>query len=453
MGFIDGTVVSIAMPAIRADLGASLVQATWINNAYMVPLAALILTAGAFGDRFGLARVFSIGIALFVVMSLICALAPSSEVLILSRLAQGTGAALMIPGCLAVISRAYPREIRGQAIGRWAAAAAFTTATGPVVAGLALSFGGETMWRWIFAINLPLGIAALWCVWRGVAEDARRPDQPVDAMGALLAVASLGAIAWGLTQLQGRNTSPSTLLALVGGGAGLFLFILQEWRIRYPMMPLSLFRDATFATANICTFALYFGLSAILFFLPMLTVAGWEVTEIEAVIAFAPLSIFVALLSTRFGRLTDRIGPGPVIASGSAIVALGYAILALITPLQNYWFGVVPAMTVTGFGMAMVVAPLSTAVMAAAADQQSGTASGVNNAFSRIAGLIAVAAMGSLASFIYANSGGQFSYGETLGQPDHVAAMGRAMAGIAWVSAALAAMSAVFAMVFIKRAT
>lgn len=451
MGFIDGTVVSIAMPAIRADLGASLVQATWVNNGYMVPLAALILAAGAFGDKFGLARVFSIGIAVFLTMSLVCALAPSPELLIAARLGQGAGAALMIPGCLAVISRAYPREVRGQAIGRWAAASAFTTAIGPVIAGLALSLGGDSMWRWIFAINLPLGIAALWLMWRGVAEDSRRPDRPVDVTGALLAVVSLGAIAWGLTQLQGQNTAPTTLMALIGGGGGLILFIAQEWRIRYPMMPLALFSNPTFAAANIGTFALYFGLSAILFFLPMLTVAGWEITEIEAVIAFAPLSIFVALLSTRFGRLTDRIGPGPVIATGSVIVATGYAILALVIPWQNYWLGVVPAMTVTGFGMAMVVAPLSTAVMAAAADQQSGTASGVNNAFSRIAGLMAVAAMGPLASYVYATSGGQFSYGETLGHPDHVEAMGKALSAIAWVSAGLAVASALVAIAFIRK--
>ncbi len=445
MGFIDGTVVSIAMPAIRQSLGATLDQATWINNAYMVTLAALILVGGAFGDRFGLARVFSLGIGLFVVTSLICAMAPNPDILILARLAQGAGAAMMIPGSLAMISRAYPREVRGRAIGLWAAASAVTTASGPIIGGLALSFGGPEMWRWIFAINLPLGVIAFAMTRLGVASDTRRPGQPVDIPGAALAIIGLGALAWTLTHLEGSGTTPLTWIIGTFGVAVLMAFLWQEHRSHHPMMPLVLFRDRTFAAANAATFALYFGLSAILFFLPMLTVAGWRITEIEAAVAFAPLSIFISLFSTKFGRLSDRIGPGPVIATGAAVVALGYASLALVIPWQNYWFTVVPAMTVTGFGMAMVVAPLSTAVMGAVADQQSGTASGVNNAISRIAGLVAVAAMGSLVGFAYARAGGSFSYGETLSDPDHVIAMGVAFSTIAWVSAALAALSAIFA--------
>lgn len=451
MGFIDGTVVSIAMPAIRATLGASLDQATWINNAYMVTLAALILTGGAFGDRFGLGRVFSIGIGLFVVTSLVCALAPNPDILILARLAQGAGAALMIPGSLAMISRAYPREIRGRAIGFWAAGSAVTTAAGPIIGGLALSLGGPEMWRWIFAINLPLGLLALGLVRYGIREDTRRPGQPVDVIGAVLAIAGLAALAWTLTRLEGRGTTPLTMMIGAAGVATLVLFILQEWRSRHPMMPLFLFRDPTFSAANVATFALYFGLSAILFFLPMLTIAAWGVSEIETTVAFAPISVFVSALSTKFGRLSDRIGAGRLIAAGSAVVAAGYAGLALVTPLQNFWFAVIPAMTVVGFGMAMVVAPLSTAVMGAVLESRSGTASGVNNAISRIAGLVAVAAMGSLAGYIYGTSGGNFSYGETLNHPDHVVAMGTAFAAIAWVSSGLAAVASVAALLFIPR--
>ena len=453
MGFIDGTVVSIAMPAIRQTLGATLDQATWINNAYMVTLSALILTGGAFGDRFGLGRVFSLGIGLFIATSLVCALAPNPDVLILARLAQGAGAALMIPGSLAMISRAYPREIRGRAIGIWAAASAVTTAAGPIIGGLALSFGGPEMWRWIFAINLPLGLVALVLTRRGIARDARRSGQPVDIAGALLAIAGLAAIAWALTQLEGAATSGLDPVIGAAGVIALALFVLQEHRSAHPMMPLSLFRSPTFSAANAATFALYFGLSAILFFLPMLTVAGWDISEIEAAVAFAPLSIFVAAFSTKFGRLSDRIGPGPVIAVGSLVVALGYAALALVVPLQTYWLTVLPAMTVVGFGMGMVVAPLSTAVMGAADDSRSGIASGVNNALSRIAGLIAVAAMGSLAGFVYVRAGGAFSYGETLADPAHVVAMGSALSAIAWVSAGLAALAALVAAFAIRGQT
>ena len=451
MGFIDGTVVSIAMPAIRETLGASLDQATWINNAYMVTLAALILVGGAFGDRFGLARVFSLGIGLFVTTSLICSIAPNPDVLIIARLAQGAGAAMMIPGSLAMISRAYPRDVRGRAIGLWAAASAVTTAAGPIVGGLALSFGGPEMWRWIFAINLPLGIVALVMIRKGVAQDSRQPGQPVDVVGATLAILGLATLAWTLTHLEGDATTRLTWATGILGGMILVAFLIHENRSAHPMMPLALFRDRTFSAANAATFALYFGLSAILFFLPMLTVAGWQITEIEAAVAFAPLSIFISVFSTYFGRLSDRIGPGPVIAMGGATVAIGYAALALVVPLQNYWFAVVPAMTLTGFGMSMVVAPLSTAVMGAVNDSQSGIGSGINNAISRIAGLMAVAAMGSLAGYAYARAGGTLSYGETSTHPAHVAAMGSAFATVAWVSAALAAFSALIATLAIPR--
>jgi len=265
MGFIDGTVVPIAMPAIRSTLGATLNQATWINNAYMVTLASLILTGGAFGDRFGLGRVFSIGILLFMASSLFCTVAPNPDALILARLAQGAGAALMIPGSLAMISRAYPRDIRGRAIGMWAAGSAVTTAAGPIVGGLMLSLGGPEMWRWIFGINLPLGLVALVLVRYGIKQDARRPDQPVDIVGAALAAAGLGGLAWTLTRLEGRDTGIDTLLIGVAGAVAIVLFFAQEHRTRYPMMPLDLFRNGTFSAANAATFALYFGMSAILF--------------------------------------------------------------------------------------------------------------------------------------------------------------------------------------------
>ena len=452
MGFIDGTVVSIAMPAIRETLGATLDQATWINNAYMVSLSALILTGGSFGDRFGLSRIFSAGIALFIATSLICAIAPNPDVLILARFAQGCGAALMIPGSLAMISRAYPRGIRGRAIGIWAAASAVTTAAGPIIGGLALSLGGPEMWRWIFAINLPLGLLALILTARGVARDNRRPGQPVDFAGATLAVVGLGALAWTLTHLEGTGTSITTWMIGAFGVATLVLFILQEHRTRHPMMPLHLFRDRTFSAANAATFALYFSLSAIMFFLPMLTVSGWNITEIEAAAAFAPISIFVSTLSTQFGRLSDRIGAGPVIAMGSGTVALGYASLASMVHLQDYWRTILPAMTLMGFGMSMVIAPLSAAVMGAVDDAQSGVASGVNNALSRMAGLIAVAGMGSLTGFVYARAGGQFSYGQTLHDAAHVQAMGTAFAAVAWVSAGLALLAALLAAFAMPRA-
>ncbi|WP_072856087.1 MFS transporter [Loktanella atrilutea] len=451
MGFIDGTVVGIAIPAIRASLGASLDQATWINNAYMVTLSALILTGGAFGDRFGLARVFSLGVGLFLLTSLACALAPTPDWLIGARLAQGAGAALMIPGALAMISRAYPRDIRGRAIGIWAAASGLTTAAGPLIGGVLLSVMGQDAWRWIFAINLPLGLIALLLIRRAVTKDARRSGEPIDGIGAALAVAGLGLLAWTLTHLEATNDVRITLATGVGGAAALAVFVLHEWRTSHPMMPLRLFANRSFSAANLATFLLYFGMSAILFYLPMLTVAGWGLSEFKTIFAFGPLSGFIALLSTRFGLLADRRGPGPVIAVGAAVVAVGYAVLALVIPGREFWLGVLPAMGIVGFGMSMVVAPLSTAVMVAAGDGQSGIASGVNNAISRIGGLIAVAAMSSIATIAYNLSDGPATFGERSAGAGHVTAMGTAFAVIAWIAAAMALVAAITAATGIKR--
>ncbi len=451
MGFIDGTVVSIAIPAIRSTLGASLDQATWINNAYMVTLAALILTGGAFGDRFGLARIFQMGVGLFLLTSLACALAPSPDTLIAARLAQGAGAALMIPGALAMISRAYPRAIRGRAIGIWAAASGLTTAAGPLIGGLLLSVMGEDAWRWIFAINLPLGLIALVLIRRAVDHDHRRSGEPIDLIGAALAVTGLGLLTWTLTHLEASNDIRITIATGIAGAVALTAFVLHERRTHHPMMPPAMFANPTFSAANFATFLLYFGMSAILFFLPMLTVTGWGLSEFKTIFAFAPLSGFIALLSTRFGRLADRRGPGPVIAVGACIVAAGYGVLALVVDARDFWYGVIPAMGIVGFGMSMVVAPLSTAVMVAAADGQSGIASGINNAISRIGGLVAVAAMSSVATIAYNLSGGPATFGERAAGDLHIGAMTNAFAAIVWIAAGMAALAALAAALGIRR--
>ena len=451
MGFIDGTVVSIAIPSIRGDLGASLDQAAWIQNAYMVTLSALILAGGAFGDRFGLARMFSWGVGLFLLTSALCAIAPTPDLLILARAAQGAGAALMVPGSLAMISRAYPREERGRAIGIWAAASGLTTAAGPIVGGLLLSLGGPEMWRWIFAINLPLGVATLVLTRAAVQTDPRRSGEPVDVIGAALGVMALGLLAWTLTHLEASNETWLTILSAVLGLLALAFFLRHERRTDAPIMPLRLFANRTFSAANASTFLLYFGMSAILFFLPMLTVAGWGLSEIETIVAFAPLSGFIAAFSTRFGALADRRGPRGPIAGGALLATVGYAILALVVHLERFWTGVLPAMAVVGLGMSMVVAPLSAAVMSAAGRGRDGIASGVNNSVSRIGGLMAVAAMSSVAAISYTMDGGPASFGERSALPMHIEAMNAGFAAIAWVCAALAAAAAAIAWIGIPR--
>lgn len=449
LGFIDGTIIAIALPAMRDALGASLIEAQWINNGYLLPLSALILLGGALGDRFGTARSFAWGIGIFVVASILCAFAPNAELLIAGRVLKGIGAAIMIPGSLALISKAYPRAERGRAIGIWAAASALTTALGPILGGIALELGGPEIWRWLFGINLPFGAIALWMVLTKVAHDPSQPDHPIDMAGAVLITGALALIAWGLTGgAEGANWGRVAI-----GGSLLFAFLIWEARAPYPMVPLGLFRNGAFAAANLATAMLYFALTTILFFLPMTMIAGWGQSEVIASAAFAPLSVFISTLSAKAGAWADRYGPGRLIGGGSALVAVAFAMLALLAPAQSFWVSVLPGTIVMGLGMALVVSPLSTAIMGAVDEDRAGTASGINNAVSRVAGLIAVAAMGSLAGSIYVTAGGSVSFGALSDADGHADAMTTAYATLAWVTAGLAAISAGVAWVFIPAAT
>lgn len=445
MGFIDGSVVAVALPAMRASLGADLAQATWINNAYLLPLSALILVGGAAGDRFGVARVFGAGIALFVLASIAVALAPGPVTMIAARAVKGVAAAAMVPGSLAIIARAYPREERGAAIGVWAAASAVTTAIGPVLGGALLTLGGPEAWRLVFAMNLPLGALALWMLARRVGRDAARGSDPLDWPGALLATLGLGLGAWALT--AGGSGPPAALLAAASALA-LAAFVLREARAAHPMMPLGLFADRAFAAANLATFLLYFALSAVLFYLPQTVIAGWGRPAAEMSLVFVPFSAAMALLGPVFGRASDRIGPGPFVGSGAGIVALAFAGLALTMPLQSFWGAVLPLMSLMGIGMSAVVSPLSAAVMGAAPDEATGAASGINNAVSRTAGLVAVASMGALAARTFAAAGGAGEYG---GPGAEAAAMNAAFAAIAWTSAVMAAAAAAVAGLALRR--
>lgn len=459
LGFIDGSVLAVAMPAIRADLGASLAQAQWVSNAYALSLSALILIGGAAGDRFGLRRTFVAGIALFVLSSLACAAAPDPAMLIAFRAIQGLGAAIMVPGSLAIIAKAYPKSERGGAIGIWAAASALTTAAGPVIGGLALSVFGDSVWRAIFAINLPLGLVSIYLLLARVPDDTPAGRQKLDLGGGLLAILAFGALAYGLTALNERSGPGIAISSLVAGLALLAIFIGWELRRSQPMVDLSLFGNRGFAGANAATFFLYFALSANLFYLPMLLIAGWSLGTAEVGFIFLPLSGAIALLSGPVGKLSDSIGPRFPIAAGSLLVAFAFAGLGFMTAagIHRFWLGAFPLMTVMGLGMALVVSPLSAAVMTVVDDRQTGAASGINNAVSRIAGLIAVASMGSLAAWVYSGVAdpagpGLPGFGEIPGaalsadaDAMRLAASDAAFAAVAWVTAALCVLSALTA--------
>ena len=303
MGFIDGSVVALAMPAIRADLGASLVDAQWISNAYMLFLSALVLLGGAAGDVFGVRNIFATGIALFMAMSLACALSTDAEMLIVTRAAQGIGAALMVPGSLAIIAKSYPAAMRGRAIGTWAAFSSLTTSMGPFIGGMVLSFGADWMWRLIFAINVPIALVALGLLYWRVPPDRPTQRRRLDIPGAVLATAGLGVMASGLTSFglpeSARRVSPFVWLA-----AGLALFggfILWEWRARAPMVKLELFRSRAFSGANVFTLILFFAFNAVLFFLPMTLVSAWGRPEWQASLVMVPLSLAIAVFSGRAG--------------------------------------------------------------------------------------------------------------------------------------------------------
>ncbi|TPN75017.1 MFS transporter [Mesorhizobium sp. CU2] len=457
LGFIDGSILAIAMPALRVDLGASLAEAQWISNAYALTLSALILAGGAAGDRFGLRRAFVTGIALFIAASLACAIALDPAMLVAFRAIQGIGAAIMVPGSLAIIAKAYPKQERGRAIGIWAAASALTTALGPVLGGFVLTTFGNGIWRAIFAINLPLGLISIYLLVAKIPADKPTEKRGLDLGGALLATLAFGSLAYGLTAMNGGGGAMLPAPAIVGGAVLLLVFILYERRQSEPMIDLGLFRIRAFAGANVATFFLYFALSANLFYLPTLLVAGWGLSEAEVGFIFLPLSASIALLSGPVGRWSDRIGPRFPIASGSLVVAIAFAGLALLTHagIHNFWTGTFPLMALMGLGMAQVVSPLSTAVMTSVEDKDTGAASGINNAVSRVGGLIAVAAMGSLAAIVYARMTNGAAGIPGFGEPSsglaadidavRVAASDSAFAAVAVITALLCLLSSVTA--------
>jgi EmrB/QacA subfamily drug resistance transporter len=431
MGFIDSSVTAIAMPAIRADLSATLVQAQWVGNAYLLTLSSVILAGGAMGDRFGVVRVFGWGIALFTLASVLCALAPTVGTLIAARAFKGLAAALMVPSSMAIIGRAFPEAARGRALGLWAAASAITTALGPVVGGLVLDRFGDGSWRIIFAANLPFGMLCLWMLYARIAPDAGRPGTPVDWPGAALATLGLGALAYGMTGG-----------AWIWAGAGLGLiaaFVGWEARAPAPMLRLGLFRDSAFAAANLATFFLYFALTAVMFFLPMTAIAAWGVSPSQVALAYLPTSILIGGMSGPVGRLADRTGAAPLVALGAAIVAAGYAWLGSGAVPGDFWWHALPAMALAAFGMGLVVAPLTAAVMAAAGPAEQGAASGINNAVARVASLSAVALMGQVAMWGFAAAGGDPATGFAGSDVAATAAGFAAVAGFASGCAALAA--------------
>lgn len=403
MAFIDGTALNVTLPVLQADLGATGSQLLWILNAYLLMLAALILIGGALGDRVGRKKVFAAGIVLFIASSLLCGLAASTGLLIVSRVFQGMGGALMIPGSLAILSANFPSHLRGRAIGTWSAATTVVMIAGPVLGGLLADLG---LWRAVFLINLPIGLLALVLLITRVPESrAETTVGSLDIPGALLVSLGLAGITYGLLSAPDLGLSnPQVFLTLAGGCLALMIFVLVEKRTKNPMLPLHLFQSRLFTGANLLTLFLYGALSVALLFYSLNLVQAQNYSPSLAGLAYLPFVALLALLSRWAGGLVDRVGPRLPLIVGPALAGLGFLLLALpgqtAGPAQ-FWTTFFPGIAVFGIGMGITVAPLTTTVMSALPVHYSGTASGVNNAVSRVAGVIAIAILGALALSLF----------------------------------------------------
>jgi EmrB/QacA subfamily drug resistance transporter len=403
MAFIDGTALNVILPALQKDLQATGSGLFWILNAYLLMLAALILIGGTLGDNLGRKKVFMIGIAIFISGSIACGFAPDVLWLVIFRLLQGIGGALMIPGSLSLISSSINEKERGKAIGTWSAFTTIVTLGGPLLGG-ALADAG--LWRYIFFINVPIGVVALLVLWFKAKVTEEEPSgQPLDLVGAITIAFALAALTLGFLRIPdiGFNNI-QTYISLAVGLVLLIVFVYLEYKNKHPMMPLDLFKNQTFSGANLLTFFLYAGLGGGMLFLSLNLVQVQVYSQLQSGFTFLPFTILMILLARFAGRLADKYGPRVFLIAGPATAGAGLLILSFVKQTNgpgDYWATFFPGILVFGLGMSFTVAPLTTAVMGSVSEHFSGTASGVNNAMTRVANVFANAIFGALAVLFF----------------------------------------------------
>jgi EmrB/QacA subfamily drug resistance transporter len=392
MAFIDSTVVNVALPALQTSFHATVVDVQWVVESYGLFLGALILVGGSFGDLFGRRRMFLTGVAIFALSSAVCGFASTIQQLIIARSMQGIGGALLVPGSLAIISTSFDEKRRGRAIGTWSGFTAITAAIGPLLGGWLVQ---HASWRWVFFINLPLAATVIVISLVSIPDSRNTKAQRIDWIGAILATVGLGGLVSGLIEsisLGWRN--PLVLSALIVGCGCLFAFVFAEKAVTAPMFPLTLFQSNSFSGANLLTLFLYAAIGVFFFLFPLNLIQVQRYSTTATGAAMLPLILLIFLLSRWSGGLVSRYGPRLPLLFGPLISAVGFVLFALPGAANSYWKAFLPAIIVLGFGMAVTVAPLTTVVMNSVPRNAAGTASGINNAVARVAGVIAIAVFG-----------------------------------------------------------
>jgi len=406
MAFIDGTALNVVLPALQKSLNATGTDLFWLLNAYLLILASLILIGGSLGDKLGRKKIYMIGIFIFIMGSAACGFAPNVPVLIACRVIQGLGGSLMIPGSLSLISSSIDESEKGKAIGTWSAVTTIVTMGGPVIGG-ALADAG--LWRYIFFINVPIGIVALLILWKKVAESKEADADPVLDYPAVITTAlGLALLTFGFLRIPTVGFGNIQAYgALIAGAILLVAFVMRERKTAHPMMPLRLFANRTFSGANLLTFFLYAGLGVGMLFLSLDLVQAQGYSQLQSGLTFLPFTLLMIGIARLAGSWADKSGPRLLLIAGPAITGAGLLLLSFTGQTNgpsDYWTSFFPGILVFGLGMSLTVAPLTTAVMRSVEDEYSGIASGVNNAMTRISNVFANAIFGALAVLLFTGS-------------------------------------------------